>query len=72
MDYQVVAESIVHQDRRLLIGREGNGYIQLDSSSLPIAVSDRDFARLRMMGHYRPVVLQWNFEHSGVAAQVAD
>ncbi len=72
MDYQVVAESIVHPDRRLLIGREGTGYIQLDGSSPPIAVSDRDFARLRMMAHYRSVVLQWNFENPGVAAQVAD
>ncbi len=54
MNFQVIAESIVHSDRRLLIGREGRGYIQLDASSMPIAVSERDFARLRAMQHYRP------------------
>ncbi len=55
MDYKIIAESTVHSERRLLIGREGRGYIQLDASSKPIAVPERDFARLRSMRHYRPV-----------------
>lgn len=55
MDYKIIAESTVHSDRRLLIGGEGRGYIQLDASSRPIAVPARDFARLRSMRHYRPV-----------------
>ncbi len=55
MDLQVIAESVVHSERRLLVGREGRGYIQLDSSSLPIEVPRHDFERLRSMGHYRTV-----------------
>jgi hypothetical protein len=55
MDLQIIAQSQVHSERRLLIGRGGRGYIQLDASSLPIEVPARDFARLRSMEHYRPL-----------------
>ncbi len=73
MNLQVIAESIVNNERRLLVGHEGRGYIQLDSSSLPIEVPPHDFERLRSMGHYRPVaasstrMLEESFVH-----QVAD
>lgn len=56
MDLQIIAESVVHSERRLLIGREGRGFIQLDASSMPIEVPADDFARLRAMHHYRPVI----------------
>jgi hypothetical protein len=56
MDLQIIAESVVHRERRLLIGREGRGYIQLDSSSKPIEVPEEDFARLCAMQHYRTLV----------------
>jgi hypothetical protein len=55
MSYQIIAESDVHPGRRLLRGRDGDGYIQLDSNTEPIAVPEQDFARLRAMQHYRSV-----------------
>jgi hypothetical protein len=53
--YRVVAESMVHSGRRLLVNRHGTGYIQLDQHSVPIAMPDEDFARLCAMRHYRAV-----------------
>lgn len=73
MDFQVIAESVVHRERRLLVGREGGGYIQLDSASLPIPVPDDVFARLRSMTHYRPVPTFVNsMLEDGLLHQVAD
>jgi hypothetical protein len=55
MYYQIIAESDVHPGRRLLRGIDGDGYIQLEIDSEPIAVPQHDFDRLRAMHHYRPV-----------------
>ena len=53
MDYQIIAESNVHPGRRLLVGRDGDGYIQLETDAAPIAVPEHDFVRLLAMRHYR-------------------
>ena len=53
MDFQIVAESVVHPGRRLLVGRDGDGYIQLSMDDTPIAVPEYDFVRLLAMRHYR-------------------
>lgn len=53
MDFQIIAESVVHPGRRLLVGRDGDGYIQLDMGAEPIAVPEHDFVRLLAMRHYR-------------------
>jgi hypothetical protein len=55
MDYHVIAESIVHQGRRLLVGCDGEGYIQLAIGTDPIAMPEHDFVRLLAMRHYRIV-----------------
>src|SRR6185437_4633309 len=55
MYYQIIAESDVHPGRRLLRGTNGDGYIQLEFDTEPIAVPERDFDRLRAMHHYRSV-----------------
>ena len=55
MDYQVIAESAIHQGRRLLVGGDGDGYIQLAMGTDPIAVPEHDFVRLLAMRHYRIV-----------------
>lgn len=55
VEYRVIAESAVHRDRRLLVDRIGQGYLQLDRVSDPLPLSDRDFARLRSMEHYQSV-----------------
>jgi hypothetical protein len=52
MDYQIVAESAIHRGRRLLIGSDGAGYLQVDPGIPPVLLSDADFARLRSMHHY--------------------
>jgi predicted transcriptional regulator len=73
MDYQIIAESILHSERRLLLGRDGRGYIQLDSITAPLEVSQQDFERLRSMRHYRSVVNGWIGTYSEPAVQhVAD
>jgi hypothetical protein len=55
MNFRIIAESDVHPGRRLLRGRDGDGYIQLASDTEPIAVPEHDFDRLRAMRHYRSV-----------------
>lgn len=55
MNFQTIAESEVHPGRRLLVGHNGDGYIQLEADTEPIAVSKSDFLRLRTMRHYRSV-----------------
>lgn len=54
-DFQVIAESAVHRGRRLLIGSDGNRYIQLDIAEPPVQITCADFQRLQSMGHYHPV-----------------
>lgn len=55
MYFQVIAESDVHPGRKLLRGIDGDGYIQLEYDTEPIAVAEHDFDRLRAMHHYRSV-----------------
>jgi hypothetical protein len=69
MDYQVVAESVVHPGRVLMVGRDGDGYIKLETESTPIAVPELDFVRLLAMSHYRFVEADLNLSHIGVAVE---
>jgi hypothetical protein len=55
MYFQIIAESDVHPGRRLLRGLDGDCYIQLEPDTKPIALSQRDFDRLRAMHHYHTV-----------------
>jgi len=75
MDYQVIAESIIHLGRRLLVGGDGDGYIQLAIGADPIAVPEHDFIRLLAMRHYRIVPADLyldRFPPIAVRDQVAD
>lgn len=53
--YRVIAESVIHPGRRLLMNRRGEGFLQLESDSTPQPVPPADFARLRRMSHYQPI-----------------
>lgn len=53
MDFEVIAENALCPGRRLLVGSDGSGYLQLGAAQAPIPVSDDDFARLQAMSHYR-------------------
>ena len=75
MDYQIIAESNIHPGRRLLVGCNGDGYIQLAIGAEPIAMEEHDFVRLLVMRHYRlvPAILHLDrFAPFGLRDQVAD
>lgn len=52
--YRVVAESMIHRGRRLLMNEQGDGFIQINDEALPLPLDRRDFARFMKMRHYRP------------------
>lgn len=56
-EYRIVAESVVHPGRRLLVNHLGEGFLQLGINAMPLPVSREDFDRLRRMEHYRPVAV---------------
>lgn len=53
--YRVVAESMVHRGRRLLMNDRGDGFLQINDEALPLPLDKRDFARFMKMRHYRPM-----------------
>jgi hypothetical protein len=75
MEFQIIAESVIHPGRRLLVGSDGDGYIQLELGTAPIAVPEHDFVRLLAMRHYRFVQSDLDLallEASQERIQVAD